>query len=195
MELEIRKLTPEYAADYVKFFDETPHDDGVDEEKCYCVCWCNKDCEGVDFTSREKRRSLAAKYVEENAIQGYLAYHRNRAIGWCNANTKSDCLKCVSWRAFMRDIPTGESEPEIKIKSIYCFTITPEMKKQGVATRLLERVCEDAALDGFDLVEVYPDKTYTELGGFAGVTEMYAKAGFIVYYETDKKYIMRKKLR
>ena len=40
MAVEIRKLIPDLAEDYVHFFDTTPHDDNVDEHKCYCVCWC-----------------------------------------------------------------------------------------------------------------------------------------------------------
>lgn len=195
MELTICKLAPEHAEAYARFFDETPHDDGVDEGKCYCVCWCRADSEWVDFSSREKRRALALKFVGEGQIQGYLAYCGDRIIGWCNANTKSDCLKCVSWRTFMSEIPTGESDPGVKVKSIFCFTITPDMKRQGIATRLLERVCEDAARDGFDFVEAYPNKTYAELNGFAGPAEMYRRCGFSIVHETEQKYVVRKQLK
>ena len=66
MDLEIRRLTPELAEDYVRFFDVTPHDDSVDENKCYCLCWCGKDCEGEDFSTREKRREAAFRYVRED---------------------------------------------------------------------------------------------------------------------------------
>lgn len=38
MNIEIRKLTPDLAEDYIHFFDTTPHDDNVDAHKCYCVC-------------------------------------------------------------------------------------------------------------------------------------------------------------
>lgn len=51
MNIEIRKLAPEHAEDYVRFFDTTPHDDCVDEHKCYCVCWCSDDCEGRDYST------------------------------------------------------------------------------------------------------------------------------------------------
>lgn len=145
MDIEIRRLTPDLAEDYVKFFDETPHDDNVDEHKCYCVCWSNDDCQGKDFSSREKRRNIAFQYVKESNIQGYLAYYDNKIVGWCNTNTKQDCLKCESWQRFMSYVPVEETEMGIKIKSIFCFTIEPNMKRKGIATKLLERVCEDAA--------------------------------------------------
>lgn len=36
-EIEIRRLTPKLAKDYVNFFDVTPHDDNIDAHRCYCV--------------------------------------------------------------------------------------------------------------------------------------------------------------
>ncbi|MCL2884845.1 MAG: GNAT family N-acetyltransferase, partial [Oscillospiraceae bacterium] len=128
MEIEIRKLTPALADDYVRFFDATPHDDNIDEHKCYCVCWCNEDYEGKDFSSREKRRNAAIRYVKDGNIQGYLAYDGERIVGWCNANTKTDCLKCGGWRWLTRQVPIPMEDVDagVKVKSIFCFTIAPD---------------------------------------------------------------------
>ena len=57
MNIEIRKLMPEHAEEYVKFFDITPHDDNIDEHKCYCVCWSDDYCEVKDFSSVENSRN------------------------------------------------------------------------------------------------------------------------------------------
>lgn len=196
MSIEIRKLTPALADEYVRFFDATPHDNNVDAHKCYCVCWCNDDCEGKDFSSREKRRACAIQYVKGNNIQGYLAYSGDAPIGWCNVNTKSDCLKCASWRRFMGYVPLEEPNAGIKVKSIFCFVIAPGMKRKGIATLLLERVCQDAARDSFDFVEAYP---YKESGyqssDFGGHVEMYKKSGFQVSAEAEQGLVMRKPLR
>jgi len=193
---EIRRLTPDQAQAYVRFFDTTPHSDNRDDHKCYCVCWCNDDSFGKDFSSRETRRDLAIQYVKGSNIQGYLAYCDDEVLGWCNANTKADCLKCLSWRMFMDSIPTEESTPATKVKSIFCFAIAPKMRRAGLAKRLLERVCQDAAEDGFDLVEAYPNKTFTdEVEDFMGPMEMYRQSGFTVYHETEQKLVMRRQLR
>lgn len=193
MDIVIRKLTPDLAEDYVRFFDETPHDDGADDAKCYCVCWCNDDYAGKDFSSREKRRAAALDYVRGGNIQGYLAYHGDKIVGWCNANTKSDCLKCCSWRRFMDEVPTREPE---KIKSIFCFTVAPEAKRQGVATRLLDHVCREAAKDGFDFVEVYPVKKHRDENiNHTGPIGLYEKNGFAVHCETSDKRVLRKALK
>ena len=126
---------------------------------------------------------------------GYLAYHDDKAVGWCNANTKSDCLNCISWLMFMKDVPTGEEEPEAKIKSIFCYVVAPEMKRKGIATKLLERVVQDAAEEGFGFVEAYPKKQFVSTeSDFMGPLEMYMKAGFEVYEELEDMVVVRKKI-
>lgn len=196
MNIEIRKLTPDLAEAYVHFFDTTPHDHNVDAHKCYCVCWCNADGAARDFSTAEKRRNCALQYLKNSNIQGYLAYSGGTVVGWCNANTKADCLKCVSWRKFMDYVPLEEPGAGIRVKSIFCFVIAPEMKRKGIATLLLDRVCKDAAQDGFDFAEAYP---YKESGyqssDFGGYFQMYQKSGFYVSSETEKGLVMRKQLK
>ena len=52
MDIEIKRLTPTLVGDYISFFDTTSHDDGVDDNKCYCVCWCSADHRNeTDFSS------------------------------------------------------------------------------------------------------------------------------------------------
>jgi len=196
MNLEIQRLTPELTEDYLHFFDTTPHATNKEEHKCYCIWWCNDDIEGKDFSSVEKRRNLAADYIKGNNIQGYLAYFDNKVAGWCNANTKSDCFKCYCWRNFMSAVHTEESSPEIKVKSIFCFAIAPEMRRKGIAKLLLEKACKDAKKESFDFVEAYPNKKFVdEAEDFMGPIALFKKTGFSVCYETEQKLVMRKSLK
>lgn len=94
----------------------------------------------------------------------------------------------------MGNVPVEESTTGIKVKSIFCFMIALEMKRKGIATRLMERVCEDAAQDGFDFVEAYPNKEFRENDN-SGPFEMYRNNGFAVYRETEQGLVMRKQLR
>lgn len=196
MDIEICKLTPDLVEDYVHFFDTTPHADNKDEHKCYCVWWCNEDYEGKDLTkSVEERRNYAIQCVKGNNIQGYLAYSADEVVGWCNANTKSECLKCYCWRRFMGTVPTEDAASGVKVKSIFCFAIAPRMKRMGITKRFLERVCQDAARDGFDFVEAYPNKEFIDdTEDFMGPVGLYRKNGFIVYHETEEKLVMRRQL-
>lgn len=195
MNIEIKKLSPEHLEDYLNFFDFTPHNTNKDEDRCYCVGWCNADDEGQDFSTADKRRAMAIRYIKENNIRGYLAYGDNRVIGWCNANTKSECFKCQYGRMYMSYTDREESSPSIKIKSVFCFAIAPGMRGSGIAGLLLKRVCEDAAQDGFDFVEAYPNKEFINTeADCMGPVKLFEKLGFTASYEIAPKLVMRKKL-
>jgi len=201
MNSEIRKLTPELAEDYVHFFDVTSHSEKPDSDecKCYCVWWCNddQDVNNIDhLLSKEKRRNYAIQKIKENKIQGYLAYDGGKVVGWCNANTKTDCLKCYCWRRFMSAVPTEELVSGIRVKSIFCFLVAPEYRRKGITKLLLERVCQDAADDGFDFIEAYPQKEYiNEAIDYMGPVGLFNKYGFTIHGETEDKFIMRKPLK
>lgn len=200
MDIEVKKLTPELADDYVRFFDTTPHATGKEEHRCYCIWWSSKDIEVEKFGTVEERRVLAKKYINDGNIQGYLAYCDGKVVGWCNANTKSDCYISFCWKMSMGAV--HKDAPSVKVKSVFCFCVSPEMRGKGVAEILLGRVCEDAEKEGFDFVEAYPNKEFinTELD-FMGPARLYEKLGFTVLYEigstehNSPKTITRKKLK
>ena len=200
MDIVIKKLTPELLNDYLLFFETDAHADNPDEDRCYCVCWCSADHRTrTDFSSPEKRRELAVQYINDGLIQGYLAYHEGKVVGWCNANTKSECLNCTSWLRFMTSVDSAEPSPNSKTKSVYCFTISPSMKRKGIAAQLLERVSADAAADGFDYIEAYPSKRFVdEFRSFMGPLVLYERNGFVVCQEVKDKYtdiyVVRKQL-
>lgn len=203
MDVIIRKLTPELAEDYIHFFDTTPHATGKEEHRCYCVWWASADIEQESYATVEERRDIAVKYINGNNIQGYLAYQDGKVVGWCNANTKPDCYMSFCWRMSLETV--HKDPPNIKVKSVFCFAIAPEVRGTGIAGLLLQRVCEDAQSEGFDYVEAYPNKEFlnTELD-FMGPVNLYEKMGFTALYEINTseqndpsgaKIVMRKKLR
>jgi GNAT superfamily N-acetyltransferase len=195
MNIEIKKLIPDLAEDYVHFFDVTPHDVNIDENKCYCVTWRSDDSYengNYWFPTREERRTRAIQFIRAGSLQGYLAYYGDKIVGWCNAN--ANCQGCVN---YLRSYWPIEVYPEgIKVKSIFCFMIAPEMQRKGVATQLVERVCKDAADDGFDYVEAYINKEFIETDhDFRGPSAMYEKCGFDIYAEREGKVVVRKTLK
>ena len=196
MNIEIRKLTSDLAEDYAHFFDTTPHDVKIDERKCYCVTWRSDDSYVGNgdhwFPTREERRERAIEYVKAGSLQGYLAYHDDSIVGWCNAN--ADCRGCLD---YLREYwPIEECRDDVKVKSIFCFVITPEMQRKGIATQLVERVCKDVADDGFDFVEAYTSLELVDTTHhYVGFLAMYEKCGFIICAESDGKVVVRKALK
>lgn len=190
MNIEIRKLVPDLSEDYLHFFENIVHED------CYCTCYCSDDHEGKDFHSKDVRRDYAKQYIKDSKIQGYLAYSDNQVVGWCNANRKSDCLKCEGWRHILSSINTTDSASGVKVKSVFCFTIAPDKRRSGIASYLLERVCIDAIEDGFDYIEAYPNREFIDAYyDHMGPIDLYKKFDFEVFDETIEKSIMRKKLK
>lgn len=194
MNLSIRRLTPDLAEAYVRFFDETPHDVDIDEHKCYCVTW-RSDTSYAElshwFPTREERRQRALQFVQDGHLQGYLAYLDEKIIGWCNAN--AECGLCLTYLSDFWPIviPPGEE----RIKSVFCFVIAPEMQGKGVATKLLERVLEDAAEEGYSYVEAYAhEDASAPPHDFRGPLAMYERLGFERVAEREGKVVMRKVL-
>jgi len=199
MDIKICKLKPDHAEEYARFFDTTPHW-GNDDTKCYCITWCGdnvyKNGGKHWFDSPNERRIHAVKRVCNGDIQGYLAYYNDEIIGWCNANTKSDCKECINYFRTHADIPLEECYEEEKVKFIFCFTVAPKFQRMGVATKLLEYICKDSASDGFDFVESFADKEVIEFAdSHRGSLAMYEKCGFSIHAKKGSKVIVRKSLK
>ena len=196
LELEIKKLSPDLVDEYLHFFDETPHDDGVPDHTCYCVNWCSENQrERVADPCRKERRALACQYIQNGNLQGYLAYVNGKIVGWCNANMKTECLDCYGWFHFMTEVNELAIEPTEKVKSIFCFVIVPWMQRKGSASQLLEFICEDAKKEGFDYVEAYPFIEETNPYDFyVGFQKLYEKMGFRYEKKTKHRFVMRKTL-
>ena len=199
MDIEIRKLTPDLAEEYVNFFDTTAHDVNIDEHKCYCVTWRSDESYIGNgdhwYPTRKERRERALQFVKDGYLQGYLAYCGDKIMGWCNAT--ANCQGCLDYlRSFW---PIEAYCADRKVKSVFCFMIAPEMQRKGVATKLLERICKDATDDGFDFVEAYADVNETRVfdtpHNFMGHFAMYEKCGFNKYAEQEGKIVMRKALK
>jgi len=190
LQIEIKKLSPDLLDDYLRFFETEAHADNPGEDRCYCVCWCSADHRiETDFSSPEKRRVLAVEYVKSGALRGYLAYSEGKAVGWCNANEKSKCTNCTSWLRFMAPVEAVKDPQGAKIKSVFCFAVAPVMKRKGVASRLLERACADAAEEGYDFIEAYPSMNVADENlNHTGSLELYKHSGFEIIREARGKY-------
>jgi GNAT superfamily N-acetyltransferase len=196
MNIDICKLTPDLAEDYARFFDTTPHWDHTAREElpCYCVTWRSDDSYDDKNThwymTREERRERAVHFITQGKIQGYLAYHSGRMVGWCSVT--ADCRGGVDYlRAYY---PIEAYRADVRVKSIFCFMVAPDMQRKGIAAHLVERVCGDAAADGYDFVEAYPNAEYT-LYDCRGPLTMYEKCGFTVTAAHEGKVVVRKALK
>ncbi len=190
----IKPLIPELNGDYLDFFDNRAFTDDNPNGPCYCTS-PNQDEENIKrmvsefkiFGVKETVRKYAVEMLNENKIQGYLAYDGELSIGWCNAADMESYVGFVP--EFARENICG------KTISIVCFEIAPEYRGMGIASAFIDRVCNDAKSNGYIAVEGYA-KLSDKRNDFdyQGPIRLYEKAGFVEVARENGQVIMRKVL-
>jgi len=201
MDITVRPLSQERAADFFDFFDHRAFTDDSPEGPCYCTRFqMTKEEEHAAFANIESGpeafirtlRQLAAGQIASGALRGYLAFVDGVAVGWCNVNDRAN---------FPEESGNGArlyAPAEKREKVVLCFLIAPEFRRKGVATALLQRAVADAQAEGYASIEGFPpmrgegERYEWE---FRGPVSMYEKAGFVKVGEYSKGAIMRKELR
>lgn len=209
MDLTIKSLSPELAADYLDFFDHRAFSDGSPYYPCYCCAFqMTKRQIQEEFFDRAKTngggaeafrlamRDYAGRMIAAGRLRGYLAFDGGQAVGWCNANDRANYVRTGEFD--LEDVPEDEAPPVPdgeRVRSIVCFAVAPDYRGRGIASALLHRVCEDAAKDGCAAVEGYPAvREEQSVLAFTGPVGMYEKAGFTCAGRRDGTLVMRKNL-
>jgi len=190
----IKRLSAELMDDYLDFFDHRAFTDDNPNGPCYCTSPNQSEEEIQQMVSefrtsgvKETVRKYAVKMLQQNRIRGYLAYDGAMSVGWCNAADMETYLGFVP--EFARKNTCG------KTISIVCFEIAPEYRGKGIASALIQRVCDDAKAEGYAAVEGYA-KLSAERNDFdyQGPVRLYQKAGFTEAARENGQVIMRKVL-
>ena len=181
----IKPLSSELADDYFDFFDNRAFTDHEEWSCCYCTYFhFDREREkevgeivkaGADLKST--LRSTAAELIREGTLRGYLAYDGDDAIGFVNANDKTAYRRFDGNYARSTFISDNFEE---KVKAVTCFIIAPEYRDKGVATLILEQICEDAKREGYTAVEGYP-RIYPGHFDFPfnGPKRLFERVGFV----------------
>ena len=204
MEIIIKPLTEELAADYFDFLDNRAFTDNSPWGGCYCTGWqMTKEQEKTELLDKMEEgfsygdenfvrvlREIVIRQITSKALQGYLAYVDGISIGWCNANSKAN-FPLESANGFRLYAPAEKKE-----KAVVCFEISPEYRGKGVATALLNRAVADAKAEGYVAVEGFP-QIHTERfeWDYTGPVSLFEKAGFTAITKQDGSIIIRKELK
>jgi GNAT superfamily N-acetyltransferase len=196
MNITIKPLTPELAADYFDFFENRAFTDDS-PYRCYCQTYqmtkeqakAAFDKVGGSDVGRVARK-ITEQQIDLGLLMGYLAYVDGVAIGWCNANDKVNfpIESCIGTHFY--------APAEKRERAVVCFEIAPEYRGKGVATALLLRVVADAKAEGYIAVEGFPivrDERYR--WDNVGPVRLYEKTGFSRVSEKDGRTVMRKELK
>jgi len=197
VDLTVKALTPDLAPAYLDFFDSRAFSDGNPMGPCYCNAAIMDSAELDKMISefgddcKRTLRRYAVRQLAEGKIFGYLAFDGDVPVGWCNAGgmERYPVSRHQAIPDFARENACG------KTFSIICFAISPDYRRRGVASALLERAVADAASQGFAAAEGYVNTKYAgEYWDFTGPARLYEKFGFSEAARQGERIIMRKTL-
>jgi ribosomal protein S18 acetylase RimI-like enzyme len=186
--IKIQALSEDLMDDYLNFFENVSFSKNNEwGSGCYCIHYHIIDDNDIIIS----RKETAIQLIKQKKLCGYLAYENDKVIGWCNSGEKTS-FKRLNERKEIWNI----EDKETKIKSIICYLILPEMRRKGIAKKLMEYACTDAGNNGYSCVEVYPSKNGKNCFEiYHGSCKMYEEYGFTIYKELEEEYIMRKYIK
>jgi GNAT superfamily N-acetyltransferase len=164
--MRIIKLSSKNSAAWLDFFDTQAFKDHEEWKGCYCTFYFYPKIKGsIGKTKREYAQWL----IEKGYMQGYVVYENKKVIGWCNVGDK--------W-AYSR-LTNGLGVKEEGVKSIVCFVIQKEYRRQGIARKIVKRIIKDSKEDGTKVIEAYPSNTAeNEYSHYHGPEKLYKEEGF-----------------
>jgi len=172
MDYTVKPLNENLSQDFVDFLNSLSFDHSPHWASCYCRYY-HTNCSQEEWQKRtgKENRKEAIKEIKAGNMQGYLAFHEDKCIGWCNANEAEQFIRLKE-----------QMEPIIKDKKVgcvICFVVHPQYRRQGVARMLLKRAIKDFKLEGFEAVLAIPLENKNEPEKqYRGTVKMFEEEGF-----------------
>ncbi|MCH5261874.1 MAG: GNAT family N-acetyltransferase [Lachnospiraceae bacterium] len=188
MDIKIQALDSGMALQYVDFFENRAFSDGNINKGCYCVWhhWTEKHEYERSLLPAEERPSVKRNYaidlIEQDRLHGFVAWHENKIIGFCNADLKNNYFRMSKEKN--PDSWTGIDNNN-KVMAIVCFTIDPNYRGKGIAKKLLSYACDFASHNGYDYIESYPSDGEFNPNLCCGNRSMYESQGFTIINVSD----------
>jgi GNAT superfamily N-acetyltransferase len=144
-----------------------------------------------ESNGNEGNRQAMYNIVHSGEVPGILAYHGDKAIGWCSVAPR-ECFASLNRSPVLRRI---DGQP---VWSIVCFYIAKAYRHQGVTHALIQAAIDYAREQGGTIIEAYPtipkDGQLAPTSSFMGLPSVFQKAGFVECARPSKrKMIMRYK--
>ena len=187
--ITVHDVTPERVADYQSFFDHDAFRDFPSWQSCYCMeTHRTQTDEEWAVRTADDNRSDMSEGIEEGKVTALLAYVDGKPVGWCNYG------ETTRLNGVMHRFGLNVAEQQ-GVGSLACFVIAAPYRKHGVASALLEAALERLRARGVKVAEAYPARTQDSAqANYRGPLQMFLRAGFEPYRETERHLIVRKTL-
>lgn len=180
MNIEVKRLSWDLIDDYLKFFDDIAFCDNPEWSLCYCCFNYLED--GNDVDTREYCQEL----IKAGKLNGFLAFEDGIPVGWCN------CDAITNYPRLMKNPAAKEKEDTVVV---VCFTIDPNKRRKGIASKLLESAIKYYKESGYNWIEASTMKgASSDAENYTGPLKLYKNLGFKVTNETDRFYLLKREL-
>lgn len=149
-------------------------------------CWCQfhvLENKVARETTRGARRDLLREQIATlDPPRGVVALDGDEPVGWCGVEPRTRLRHVLATRLVIANTRYELDDPAVW--AVYCIVVSSEMRRRGIATKLLELAIEHAKRNGARAIEGYPIDTSKRDGklppGFStGTLGMFEKEGFV----------------
>jgi GNAT superfamily N-acetyltransferase len=153
---------------------------------CSCVAWWVESWDGWGQRTAADNRALRDRLIAAGTFDGYLAFSRDEAVGWCQTLPRDRLIKIGRQFDLAADNGTW---------AIGCFFIHPAHRRQGIAQLLLRTILDDLPARGARRVEAYPKRTAGDAGElWNGPEALFRAFGFATVKDDPVRPVLAKEL-
>jgi GNAT superfamily N-acetyltransferase len=154
---------------------------------CWCMVWRATPSEARRRDGASRKAALRRR-VQSGVPIGILGYIGDDPVAWCSIAPRSTYRRLGG-----SDDPADAAEV---VWSLVCFFIVRPLRRQGIATRLLEAAIDHARRQGATVVEAYPVEADSPSYRFMGFVPMFEALGFReVGRAGTRRHVVRLKLK
>jgi ribosomal protein S18 acetylase RimI-like enzyme len=195
--LDVRRLGPALADDYLAFFDHErgpAFADNPEWAKCYCHYYhVPKVVTWSEYDGNDNRTAMRAR-IESGEMDGFLAYADGGVVGWVNAQPYHKLRHAC---ARLNVSPAPLPVPPQDAAAIVCFVVAPGWRRRGVSKALLAAALASFTARGIRYVDAFPWKSGDSTDAtdhYHGSLSMFRAAGFVEIGDAENLTIVRKTL-
>ncbi len=186
--VSVRPLSPELTDAWLDFLGGDAFPDGQPWAGSYCAYdTFPGPADEFDPSDAARNRARMQQLAEVGLVRGWVAFDRDRAVGWCHATSRVELPHLK--------VPAPLPARTQRTAVVACLVVAPDGYGRGVAQRLLDAAVDAFERQGFHTVEAYPprsDDSPERL--YRGDLVLYEHAGFDVVVELDDHYVVRRSL-
>ena len=175
--IRVERLDAERTGDFFSLHGTPPF------EWCHCVAWEVPTWDGWGERTATENRALRERLFAAGRYDGYLLYVDGAVAGWCQCGPRDSWPKLAAQFGLAPDPGTW---------AVTCFCIRPEVRRDGLAGRLLRAILGDLRQRGVARVEGFPRAGEEHEDGevWTGPLALFEGAGFKMVKEDGRRQVV-----